>query len=62
MNQHALEAQDLYKSFGEREVLRGLSMQVAPGNVMGFVGANGAGKTTTMRIFMGITGADRGRV
>lgn len=37
-------------------------MNVEPGQVMGFVGANGAGKTTTMRIVMGITDANRGRV
>lgn len=53
---------DLYKSFGERQVLKGVNLQIDPGVLMGFVGANGAGKTTTMRIVMGISGADRGTV
>lgn len=58
----SLQVKQLYKSFGSMEVLRGISMLVEPGQVMGFVGANGAGKTTTMRIIMGITGADQGTV
>ncbi|WP_307741459.1 ATP-binding cassette domain-containing protein [uncultured Mobiluncus sp.] len=61
-NSRALRIEGLYKSFGTREVLRGVSMNVEPGQVMGFVGANGSGKTTTMRIVMGIIDANRGRV
>ena len=61
-NSTALCIEGLYKSFGTREVLRGVSMNVQPGQVMGFVGANGAGKTTTMRIVMGIIDAKRGQV
>ena len=61
-NSRALRIVGLYKSFGTREVLRGVSMNVEPGQVMGFVGANGSGKTTTMRIVMGIIDANRGRV
>lgn len=61
-NSTALCIEGLYKSFGTREVLQGVSMNVEPGQVMGFVGANGAGKTTTMRIVMGIIDANRGRV
>ncbi|WP_414601981.1 ABC transporter ATP-binding protein [Mobiluncus sp.] len=61
-NSRTLRIEGLYKSFETRDVLRGVSMSVEPGQVMGFVGANGAGKTTTMRIVMGITGANRGRV
>ena len=61
-NSRALCIEGLYKSFGTRDVLQGVSMNVEPGQVMGFVGANGAGKTTTMRIVMGITDANQGRV
>lgn len=61
-NSQTLCIEGLCKSFGTRDVLRGVSMNVEPGQVMGFVGANGAGKTTTMRIVMGITDANRGRV
>ena len=40
---------DLVKSFGDKEVLRGLSLSVPEGSVFGFIGKNGAGKTTTMK-------------
>jgi ABC-2 type transport system ATP-binding protein len=42
--------------------LEGLRMQLAPGQIMGFIGANGAGKSTTIRILMGLTPQDRGEV
>ena len=41
---------DLHKSFGDREVLRGVSFEVEEGEIFGLVGPNGAGKTTTLRI------------
>ena len=55
-----LEAKDLHKAFGEKVALSGVSLKVAPGEIMGFVGANGAGKTTTMRIIMGLLTPDSG--
>ena len=42
--------------------MNGLSFDVRPGEVFGFVGSNGAGKTTTMRIVLGVLLADSGRV
>lgn len=53
---------DLHKSFGSLSVLGGLSLQVHPGEVFGFLGRNGAGKSTAIRIIMGITRPDRGEV
>ncbi|KXT79272.1 ABC transporter ATP-binding protein [Streptococcus sp. DD13] len=41
-----LEIQELRKSFGEKEVLHGVSFAVEPGRILGLVGKNGAGKTT----------------
>ena len=41
-----LEIKEVRKSFGDKEVLHGLSFQVAPGRIVGLVGKNGAGKTT----------------
>ena len=41
-------------------MLDGVSFDVRPGRMTGFVGANGAGKTTTMRIIVGVLAADRG--
>ena len=45
-----LEADDLRKSYGTRQALRGLSFSLTAGHVMGFLGPNGAGKTTAIRI------------
>ncbi|HKV31813.1 MAG TPA: ATP-binding cassette domain-containing protein [Candidatus Dormibacteraeota bacterium] len=58
----ALEVERLVRRYGELVALRELSLQVAAGELFGFVGANGAGKTTTMRIVMGVLAADSGEV
>ncbi len=58
----ALEARGLEKSFGERRVLRGVSIRVAPGEVVGLLGPNGAGKTTTFYIVSGLVAPDAGEV
>lgn len=57
-----LELRELTRRFGEVVALDGLSFDVEPGQLAGFVGANGAGKTTAMRIVMGITDPDGGTV
>jgi ABC-2 type transport system ATP-binding protein len=46
----AIEVRDLKKSFGAVEAVRGVSFEVAPGEVFGFLGPNGAGKTTTINV------------
>ncbi|MEU8184214.1 ATP-binding cassette domain-containing protein [Micromonospora sp. NPDC049047] len=50
------------RSFGDRQVLKNVSFEVAAGRMTGFVGANGAGKTTTMRIILGVLASDAGEV
>ena len=57
-----VELRDVHKAFGSQQVLRGLGLSVARGEVFGFLGRNGAGKSTAIRILMGITRADYGRV
>src|SRR5262245_52066086 len=57
-----LELRDLGKRFGDTVALDGLSFDVEPGQLFGFVGPNGAGKTTAMRIVIGVLEADRGEV
>ncbi len=58
----ALVVDHLQKRFGSVVALDGLTFEVAPGQVFGFLGANGAGKTTTMRITLGVLEADGGTV
>src|SRR5438270_3891602 len=53
---------DVYKSFGNRDVLRGVSLQINPGEHVGLVGRNGAGKTTVFRLISGEETADSGDV
>ncbi|MGW6055526.1 ABC transporter ATP-binding protein [Streptomyces sp. NPDC055189] len=50
------------KSYGRRQVLRGVSLSVAPGTVAGLVGENGAGKSTLLKIMVGQLAPDRGAV
>ena len=51
---------DLHKSFGDKEVLKGVSFEVEEGEIFGLVGPNGAGKTTTLRILATILKPNRG--
>jgi len=55
-----IRAVQLQKKFGRVEALRGVSLQVAEGEVVGLVGPNGAGKTTTLRILAGLLKPDGG--
>jgi ABC-2 type transport system ATP-binding protein len=52
----------LRKRFGDVQALDGVSFDVRPGQIFGFLGSNGAGKTTTMRIILGFLRADSGSV
>ena len=57
-----MEVQNIYKSYGDLEVLRGVSMHCAPGEMVGLLGANGAGKTTLFKIIFGLIQPDSGTV
>jgi ATPase subunit of ABC transporter with duplicated ATPase domains len=57
-----LTARDLHKAHGAATILAGVSVTVAPGDVLGVVGPNGAGKTTLLRLLAGVDRPDRGTV
>lgn len=57
-----LEVKNLTKSFGEKEVLHGISFDVEGGKALGLLGRNGAGKTTTIRIIMDVFHANSGEI
>ena len=57
-----LSITSLHKRFGDKEVLRGLSLSVPEHSLYGFIGKNGAGKTTTMKTILGLLKADEGEI
>ena len=57
-----LFADGLAKTFRGRQVVRGVSFSVAPGEVVGLLGPNGAGKTTSFNMVVGLVSPDAGRV
>ena len=59
---HMILVSDIHKSFGSLEVLRGVSLEVAPHEVVSVVGASGAGKTTLLQIIGTLSRPDSGRV
>ncbi|MEL6143182.1 MAG: ABC transporter ATP-binding protein [Bacteroidota bacterium] len=54
--------QNLHKSFYNKRVLRGIDLEVAPGQIIGYIGPNGAGKSTTIRILAGLDNRFEGEV
>src|SRR5687768_12438687 len=57
-----LRTHDLTKSYGGRTVVRGVSLDISSGEVVGLLGPNGAGKTTTFSMVVGLVPPDSGRV
>lgn len=57
-----LQINDIYKNFGQKEVLKGISFKAEGGKAFGLLGRNGAGKTTTIRIIMNVFPADKGEL
>jgi lipopolysaccharide export system ATP-binding protein len=58
----ALVATNLEKTYGHRKVVKGISLRVAPGEIVGLLGPNGAGKTTTFYMIVGMVASDKGSV
>ena len=60
--ENLLQVCDIYKSFGDNAVLKGMTLSLASGEVLSLIGGNGAGKSTLMKIIMGIYTHDSGKV
>jgi branched-chain amino acid transport system permease protein len=58
----ALACADVWRAFGGIQALRGVSLAVAPGEIVGLVGPNGSGKTTLINVISGFYTPDRGHV
>ncbi|MDR2561825.1 MAG: LPS export ABC transporter ATP-binding protein, partial [Holophagales bacterium] len=59
---HALSAHGIHKRYGDRVVVRDVSLEVSPGEVVGLLGPNGAGKTTTFYMVVGVEAPDKGQI
>src|SRR5512146_1898893 len=57
-----LKAEGIGKSYKRRQVLRGVDLKIARGEVVGLLGPNGAGKTTSFYIIVGLIAPESGRV
>jgi ABC-2 type transport system ATP-binding protein len=57
-----IELKDAKKTYGSVQAVRGISMQVYRGEILGIIGANGAGKTTTLEMMMGLVQPTSGKV
>ncbi|WP_097027840.1 ABC transporter ATP-binding protein [Clostridium peptidivorans] len=61
-NDVTVEIKDLRMSYGDKEVLKGINLEVHKGEVIGYIGTNGAGKSTTIKIILGIVEGYTGEV
>jgi ABC-2 type transport system ATP-binding protein len=62
MSEPALAVHGLRKSFGDKEAVAGIDLDIAAGSLSGLVGPNGAGKTTSLSMMTGLLRPDAGRV
>ena len=61
-SQNVLELEDVQTFYGSIEALKGISIEVAQGEIVTLIGANGAGKSTTLRSINGLNHPRRGRI
>ncbi|WP_263385022.1 LPS export ABC transporter ATP-binding protein [Granulicella arctica] len=57
-----LETEEIGKAYGGRQVVRGVTLQIQQGEVVGLLGPNGAGKTTSFYMIVGLVRPDAGRI
>ncbi|WP_400261605.1 ATP-binding cassette domain-containing protein [Sphingobacterium sp. SG20118] len=57
-----IKISNLHKSYGTKEILKGINLDIYPGQVIGYIGPNGAGKSTTVKILTGLINDFEGEV
>lgn len=57
-----LECHGLYKSFGKKEILKDVTLDIEEGDILAFIGPNGSGKTTTIKLILGLQSINKGEV
>lgn len=57
-----IECRDVHKSFGEKQILRGVSFKIRHGEAVGIIGPSGTGKSTVLKIMAGLLAPDKGEV
>ena len=57
-----LSCKNLHKQIGRKEILKGISLEISNGDILGFIGPNGAGKTTTIKLILGLQSISSGTV
>ena len=57
-----LKCENLCKTFGKKEILKKVSLEINEGDILGFIGPNGAGKTTTIKLILGLQSITSGTV
>lgn len=62
MKELILKCNDLHKKFGKKEILKGISLELYEGDILGFIGPNGAGKTTIIKLILGLQNITNGTV
>ena len=62
MKKIILRCENLKKNFGKKEILKGVSLKLTEGDILGFIGPNGAGKTTTIKLILGLQSITSGKV
>jgi ABC-2 type transport system ATP-binding protein len=62
LKESVISMKDLRMSFGEKQVLKGINLEIQGGQIIGYIGPNGAGKSTTVKILLGILEGYQGEV
>jgi len=62
MKEPLVKCEHLTKHFGKKQILKDVSFEMYPRDILGFIGPNGAGKTTTIKLILGLQSIDSGHV